>query len=190
MIFKVLAVLGETALNLAEAVDVILTMPYGSSYSQLRREMVKKEDRRGRRGGSPAQKRQARDLLYRLRRDGLIEEVSAKNGAIARLTGKGERLLANLKAKYGRPLPPARYAAEKGNALVVVSYDIPESDRIKRDWLRSVLKNLGLEAVHKSVWFGKGKLPAEFIKDIHRLGMDDFVEIFEVGKVGSLRQIV
>ena len=73
--------------------------------------------------------------------------------------------------------------------LVIVAFDIPERVRRYRDWFRSVLENLGLTMIQKSVWMGKIKIPKALIDDLAELKLIDFVEIFEVGNEGSLTHI-
>ena len=85
---------------------------------------------------------------------------------------------------------PGSGASSTPPAVIIVSFDVPERERRKRDWLRDALRNLGLRMVHKSVWIGKQKLPREFLADLARLRLTDFIEVFEVGKQGSLRHIV
>ena len=72
---------------------------------------------------------------------------------------------------------------------MIVVFDVPEKERRKRDWLRSVLKRLELKMVQKSVWIGKVKIPKELLDDLFNLKLLDYVEIFEVSKSGSLRQL-
>ena len=80
------------------------------------------------------------------------------------------------------------YSKEKGQFTIVV-FDIPEKERSKRAWIREVLKNLDLKMIQKSVWVGKVKIPKQFIDDLDKFNMVDFVEIFEISKAGSLKQI-
>jgi len=44
--------------------------------------------------------------------------------------------------------------------------------------------------IQKSVWVGKIALPEEFLRDLHRLQLISYVEIFEVTRAGSLKHIV
>ena len=60
----------------------------------------------------------------------------------------------------------------------------------KQDWLREVLKHLGLKMVQRSVWVGHWELPEEFLEDLRNLHIVDCVEIFEVGKSGTLKHLI
>ena len=73
---------------------------------------------------------------------------------------------------------------------MIFAFDVPEKEKRKRGWLRTVLRRLDFTMIQKSVWVGKSKIPQEFLEDIYRFKMVDFVEIFEVSKTGSLRHIV
>jgi hypothetical protein len=43
--------------------------------------------------------------------------------------------------------------------------------------------------VQKSLWLGKVKIPEEFLVDIRKLSLLDYVEIFEITKTGSLKNL-
>ena len=75
---------------------------------------------------------------------------------------------------------------EKINAKDI---DIPESERKKRAWLRSALKNLNFKMIQQSVWIGKVRIPEEFLRDLRNMHLTEYVEIFEISKAGSLQQI-
>ena len=87
------------------------------------------------------------------------------------------------------PLLEKTYEKESSERVTIVIFDIPEKERRKRDWLRAVLKNLGLKMIQKSVWIGKVKIPEALIKDLKRLNLIECVEIFEVSRTGSLEHI-
>ena len=81
------------------------------------------------------------------------------------------------------------YAGDAAKQFTIVTFDIPERERRKRDWLRGALRNLGLAMVQKSVWIGKVKIPGELVEDMKSMRILDFVEIFEISKTGSLQQV-
>jgi len=78
-------------------------------------------------------KMRERGLILGLERDGRIEYV---------LTEKGKELLLRLKMK----------TAEPDGKRTIVSYDIPENARRKRDALRELLKASGFRMIHQSTW--------------------------------------
>jgi hypothetical protein len=44
--------------------------------------------------------------------------------------------------------------------------------------------------VQKSVWVGKTKIPQDFLDDLFKLKLVDFVEIFEISRTGSLKHLI
>jgi len=80
------------------------------------------------------------------------------------------------------------YKNKIGERVVVISYDIPVAFNRERNILRDILRMLGFNLIHKSVWVGKVLLPERFVGDLSRLGILDYVEILEVTKNGTLKQ--
>jgi DNA-binding transcriptional regulator PaaX len=64
----------------------------------------------------------------------------------------------------------------------IVSFDIPEINRIKRNWLRNQLKIFGYKMLQQSLWLGPGPLPAFFIKRLSELEIKNSVKIFKINK--------
>jgi hypothetical protein len=79
------------------------------------------------------------------------------------------------------------YERKIGESVVVISYDIPVAFNRERNILRDILRMLGFELIHKSVWIGKVLLPERFIVDLSKLGILDYIEILEVTKNGTLK---
>lgn len=124
-------------------------------------------------------------LLYKLKKEGLITE----KGDGLKLTFQGRRKLDILRKKLTARLPVKDYPKEKDDKFKIIIFDIPESQRHKRAWLRSVLISLDFSLLQKSVWFGKSKIPQDLIEDLEKLELLPFVEIFEVSKTGSIKLI-
>ena len=82
-----------------------------------------------------------------------------------------------------------RYKTESDDELKIIIFDIPEKERQKRDWLRSVLKNLKFSMLQKSVWAGKIKLPKQFLEDLSKNKIIPYVDIFTISKRVSLRKL-
>jgi DNA-binding transcriptional regulator PaaX len=62
----------------------------------------------------------------------------------------------------------------------IVAFDISEKDRKVRMWLRNQLKIFDYVILQKSLWFGPGPLPKEFIKRLVDLGIRENVKIFTI----------
>lgn len=70
---------------------------------------------------------------------------------------------------------------EKGSTIdILLAFDIPESKKRSRDWLRAQLRFWEFEMIQKSLWRGKGPLPKEFRERLKALGIDDSVRIFTI----------
>lgn len=68
----------------------------------------------------------------------------------------------------------------------IVSFDIPETKRIYRDWLRTQLKIFGYNMLQQSLWIGPGPLPSYFIKRIEDFSIRKQIKIFKVKKSQDL----
>ncbi len=122
-------------------------------------------------------------LLYQLKKEGLIKTPSP----LGWLTGKGEDKIKELKERISRN---KIYQKEEAPELTIVVFDIPEKYRGERDWIRDVLKNLGFNMLQKSVFIGYIKIPYEFIEDLSRKHILHHVQIFSIGKSGTLKDYI
>ena len=194
IILKILEVIEGMAVGTADFLDVVLSSGYGASYSKLNYELSKRQRERESKLTERESKKQERqkyyNLLFYLKKSRLIEERNKDNKNFFILTKKGRDKLTLLKNKNNEKLPKNFYEKEKNSKFTIVIFDIPEIERRKRDWLRVVLKNLDLKMIQKSVWVGKVKIPKEFLDDLFKLKLIDFVEVFEISKTGSLERLV
>jgi phenylacetic acid degradation operon negative regulatory protein len=65
---------------------------------------------------------------------------------------------------------------------MIVSFDIPEKDRILRNWLRNQLKIFGYKMLQQSLWIGPGPLPSSFLQRLESLKMRKNVKTFKIAK--------
>ena len=122
--------------------------------------------------------------MFKLRKEGLIKKEGDHEGGIWQLTKDGVAKLFKLKNKN---LPNNRiYKKKKSNYLIIVSFDIPEQERAKRDWLRDALKNLEYKMLSESVWAGTNELPEEFIEHLGKINIMRYLKIFSVHKKGNI----
>jgi CRISPR/Cas system-associated endoribonuclease Cas2 len=186
---KILEFIENLAVGTADLLDAILSAGYGASYSKIQYELSKRQRERYNKEIKREIRRRRRQkyhkIIYKLKRDGLIKEKFGNNKKFLIITKKGRDKLSSLKAKNNRKLPETYYQKEKGDKFVIVIFDIPEAEKRKRAWIRSALRNLELKMAQKSVWIGKVKIPKQFIDDLYKLKLADFVEIFEISKTGS-----
>lgn len=116
--------------------------------------------------------------LYSLEKQGLVEK---KNGTWEITRDGKENIMESLQIKKGR-----EYICKKSEYYTIVSFDIPEKIKAKREWLRETLVNMGFSLLQQSVWIAKKKIPGDFVKDLHSMKIAKFVHIFEVTKHGTI----
>lgn len=183
-IYRILNFLGGTTVNLWDFLDAVLSSGYGASMGKLDREYSKLKKQREYKEYEKEKKRNLEKYIYKLKAQGLIELDASKS---IKLTKTGKNKLENI--KNTQFLDKNFYESEKGNKVIIVSYDLPVMFNRERDKLRGVLKSLGFNMVHKSVWIGKVKLPAKFILGLNKLHLLSYIEILQVTKQGSLKPL-
>lgn len=68
---------------------------------------------------------------------------------------------------------------EKKNKIIFI-FDIPETKKKAREWVRNQIKFWDFTMIQKSVWVGHGPLPLEFSNRLKVLEIDKCVRIFNV----------
>ena len=120
-------------------------------------------------------------LLHRLKKEGLVNKTGKGVNSKWSLTQIGEN-----KLKYYENL----IAPLKPDGVPrLVMYDIPESDRRKRDWIRSELVASGYNQLQKSVWLGYSPLPENFVRSVKDFGLVNRVQIVSINKRGTLNEL-
>ena len=66
--------------------------------------------------------------------------------------------------------------------MLLAMFDIKESKRKERNWLREQLKIFGFFQIQKSVWQGAGPLPKEFYKRLTQHQIKDSIKFFRIHK--------
>jgi len=178
---KILGELAGASMETGYLIEAILGSGYGASRRQIGRKVEEVRNRSTlikQKTISKKERHNFHSLLSYLKKDGLIE----KKGGEWHITEPGKDKLHSYD-KY----PDSKYTGDTNNNLIIVAFDVPESERYKRDWLRSALKNMGLKMVQQSVWAGKRKLSKKFLDDLHKMNSAQYIDIFTVTKSGSLR---
>ena len=190
---KILGELKGSTLGMADLMMIILSSPYGTSIKgfEYRLNKLQKERRKDEEKIKIEKqlKRRFLDVVYKLEKGGLIKKEQKNGNFLFRLTSGGDKRLKILKKRKENILPETSYESVESKNFTIAIFDIPEKERRKREWLRSALKNIGFNLIQKSVRMGKVKIPKEFLNDMRELRMINFVEIFEISKGGTLRQI-
>ena len=113
--------------------------------------------------------------LSRLYRDGFIEDVDLRT----EVTLKGKKYL---KRKYDS-LKQFNFKFEKDAPKnLIVMFDIPETKKAEREWLRWHLKKFNYSMIQKSVWVGPSPLPKEFLDYIETIKIKDGLKTFKLAK--------
>ncbi|HEY4523955.1 MAG TPA: CRISPR-associated endonuclease Cas2 [Candidatus Paceibacterota bacterium] len=186
---KVLEQLYDSVIDVADFFQMFLTVGYGASYRKMQGRLEQIKNNRAQPSTEQYTKQNYYNFLYKLKRAGFIQEKPKGQNKVLAITKKGLEYLLVLQNQAKKRLPTTSYPKKPNKTFIIVAFDIPETERKKRNWLRTVLKNLELKMVQKSLWLGKTKIPEELLKDLHRLKLINFVEIFEITKVGSLKQL-
>lgn len=134
---------------------------------------------------SSRQKLSISATLSRLQRSGIVARFGSKKKSVWKIDSKlkegGSGLAIILKTSGSLfELPPI------DGKIRLITFDIPEKERKKRNWLRAQLVACGFKPLHKSVWLGRRPLPATFIHDIKDRHLNRYVYILGVGECGML----
>src|SRR3989344_1698679 len=156
-ILNILERIGGIALSTAELINLMLSSS-GRNTKRLWQGYYESERTRNSKGLKEREYHEWCDLICRLRRQGIIEKEESK----WKLTIRGKDKLKTFKKLKGKFLPVRSYEKTEDDEFKLIIFDIPESDRRKRGWLRDSLVNLGFNMLQKSVWGGKVKIPENF----------------------------
>ena len=182
IIYKILNSVNDGVLDQIDFFNAFLKAGYGATSGKIRYEASKIQDKRITSQLNKQKVNNLKNYLYKLKSQGLILETNSRQ---IYLSDKGKDKLNNFKNSL--PLNKDLYKKKTGETVVVISYDIPIAFNKERNILRDMLRMLGFNLVHKSVWVGKVLLPERFIADLSRLEIMDYVEILEVTKNGTLK---
>jgi hypothetical protein len=182
IIYKILNSLGDVALDQVDFAHAFLRAGYGATGGKINYEFSKLQDKRIIKQIEKDKVLKFKNYLAKLKNNGLILENESKQ---IYLSEKGKKKLN--KFKNSPLLNKEDYKKKIGEKVVVISYDIPIAFNRERNILRDILRMLGFNLIHKSVWVGKVLLPERFVADLSKLGILDYVEILEVTKNGTLK---
>jgi len=119
-----------------------------------------------------------RVTFSRLKKRGLVE---GKFGEW-KITSEGKRYLNVIRRRFNWPAHSSKQSLRKSKNMIVV-FDIPEIHKLKREWLRAELVNLGFVMLQKSVWFGPAPLPKKFLEAINQLRLISCLKFFKAEEV-------
>lgn len=110
-----------------------------------------------------------RSNYYRLIKKGLIKTDEA---GIPRLTNKGER-----KIKLYKPKKLG------GDARILLTFDIPEVERRKRNRLRTILRELRFEQIQKSVWSTDYDVIKYLQVEVRENNLQKYINVYESSEI-------
>ncbi|MEK7503007.1 MAG: hypothetical protein AAB556_01020 [Patescibacteria group bacterium] len=123
-------------------------------------------------------------LLNRMKRDGLISKKQSQKGTLWHRTEKGLKKLGLIQKKRKN-----RYSIIKEKKIKIVTFDIPEALKNKREWLRETLRFLEFRMLQKSVWIGTSAIPEDLLLDLRDGALMDYIHIFEIGSRGTIKEL-
>lgn len=183
---RVLTAVGKGALSTLELLDEYF-INYQTSYKRAHQRLYgggwRRSLTRPRLQYDSGERQAFYALLTRLKDQGLVEKSAGQKGTLWKITTVGFSRLALLKEKK------TFYDTENDGRLKIIAYDIPEKEKFKRDWLREALRMVGFRMLQKSLWVGKTKIPEEFLDDLRKKTILQYIHILEVSKTGTLREI-
>ena len=110
--------------------------------------------------------------LYQLEKRGYLEPYKHKDFEYLRMSAKGNALLATIKK-------------EKDGKWRMIIFDIPESSRSVRDFLRSKLKQLGFKKWQNSIWVTPYLLPEDVEAELKQLSEKFFVRLITIESINN-----
>jgi len=113
--------------------------------------------------------------ISRLKAKGLIEI----NNNRWSLTEKGRKYFEDKRRLKMRFASPFVINAPKNLLLM---FDIPESKRAERNWLRWHLREFQYYMIQKSVWVGPSPLPKKFVVHLKETGLHNNIKTFRLAK--------
>ncbi len=188
---KILEILQFQAEMTVSLLDAFMTDKY-TSHRKLRRLMLYGPKEFKTDWADAYRKRQQfYSMLNHLKQEGLIENKRRGRTSFWKITKSGLDKLKHSKEKKEKApsLLDAEFPPPSGRGLTIVVFDVPEREKQKRHWLRICLRTMGFKFLQKSVWACKGKVAEEFIHDLRKYGMLEYVHIFSVNSSGTIREI-
>lgn len=126
--------------------------------------------------------------LHYLKRQGLVVKRGVKGASQWMLTKHGRDRLRGYRQSRADPFSSSHVAFPKvrGAGITIVSFDIPERERRKRDWIRRCLVEMDFAMLQKSVWAARGGVHEDFTHALRERKLLDAVHIFAVTRQGTI----
>ncbi len=161
-------------MSLVEDILIVLSS-YSGGYRLMRARMRGIPSRSARTYRNPMSDAVMRVTLSRLKRKGFVQNQKGE----WHITKKGREHLSHVRTSFPNHTRLSRLGKQERQKNMIITFDIPEIDKYKRDWLRMELIGLGFEMLQKSVWFGPSPLPNEFAEALSTLKILPHLKFFE-----------
>lgn len=110
--------------------------------------------------------------IYQLEKRGYLEKYKHRDLEFVRLSDKGKDALETFKR-------------EKDGKWKMIIFDIPESQRQVRDYLRTKLKQLGFKKWQHSIWITPYRLPGDVVSELQLLSEKYFVRLITIESINN-----
>ena len=193
VVFKILDTLADVAFSQAAMIGAILETDYGARHGEILRahdRIISDSPRIADREARRREYQRYAIIVRYLREQGMLSRKTSGETIKLYLTKKGREKLARMRLERRENISGYGYDRSPGKKVVIVTYDIPEKRRTERDWLRAILKRIGLTPMQQSVWIGKVAIPQRLIEDLALRHLTSCVEIVEVGSTGTFQHLL
>jgi len=196
---KILEAIKEGSLDMVDLLMAFATSGYGASHDAILKKQHEISLKRASRSDvDDIKKKVSKDewkkinnrfhaAISKLEKDDLIQRSKDKNSVIIKITNSGKSKLHELRNR--KKFSGDNYRSEKSGNLILFVFDIPEVHRKKRGWIREILRGLDFRMIQQSVWVGKTKIPEEFLEALRESALISSVEIIEITKTGTMRDL-
>lgn len=178
MILKILLIVGTTTADQMFSPSLYRVQPI--NYKELWNEPLWDWDNKPEKFVQKIKPRSISAALQRLQKQGLV--IHEHRQWTLTKTGKdfAKSSFQYKKFRNKEKLP------RKDNITKIVIFDVPETEKRKREWLRGELIYHEYKPLQKSVWIGNRPLLPELIKTIDFLNMSSYIHIFSVKDKGTI----
>lgn len=107
------------------------------------------------------------------------KQYIAKNNSGWFLTPKGRKYLMR---RYDSLIQFNSSFSKNESKNLLVMFDIPETKKTEREWLRWHLKKFYYVMIQKSVWQGPSPLPKEFLDYLKKIKLVEHLKMFKISK--------
>lgn len=136
----------------------------------------------GRRRSRAAAKQTLSVALSRLKQQKLVARTGSKRYARWKITPLGKKVLRQTRS----PEENLYDLAPEDSIVRIVTFDIPEKIRGKRDWLREQLFACGYRLLQRSVFTGTRPLPDAFIRRVDEMRIGKYLHIASLTQTGAI----